>query len=158
LAALNVSYSLGGSAASGVDYQVSQAGLPAPMISFAAGSNSATLTVTPLASAKLAGPQSIVLTLGTGAAYSVGLPGTATISLAGNNVSVASVQMIGGSPAFTWASGAGAIYRVFYKDNLNDPVWLAAGPDITAPGAATKWTDTNNANTAQRFYVLMRAN
>jgi hypothetical protein len=155
-AALNVSYSQGGSAAAGVDYQVSQAGLPAPTISLPAGSSSATMTVTPLASTNIAGPQNVVITLGAGVSYSVGAPGTAMISLAGNTVPVASVQMSSGSPTFTWASGTNAIYRVFFKDNLTDPAWLVAGPDVTATGATTTWTDTNNANTTQRFYVLVQ--
>jgi len=155
-AALNVNYTLGGSASAGVDYQVSQGGLPAPTINFPARSTSATLTVTPLNSAHIVGPESIVINLGAGGGYSVGVPGAATILLAGNNVPVASIRMSGGSPDFTWPSGPGAIYRVLYKDNLSDPSWLAAGLDITATGATTTWTDTNNANTTQRFYVVMQ--
>jgi hypothetical protein len=64
--------------------------------------------------------------------------------------------MNNGSPTFTWASGANVMYRIFYKNSLTDPVWLATGPDITATGATTTWADTNTANTAQRFYVLMQ--
>jgi hypothetical protein len=77
-------------------------------------------------------------------------------ALAGKNISLSSIQMNAGSPTFTWASGAGSIYRVFYKNNLTDPAWLVAGADITAVSATTTWTDTNNANITQRFYVLMQ--
>jgi len=155
-AALNVNYSLGGSAAEGVNYQVSQEGQPAPTIGFAAGSSSANITVTPLTSTNLTGPQSIVITLGAGATYFVGAPGTATISMAGNSVPVASIQMNNNSPTFTWASAANATYRVLYKNNLTDPAWLVAGPDVTATGATTTWSDLNNADANQRFYVLMQ--
>jgi hypothetical protein len=151
--ALNVSYSLGGSAVAGTDYQVS-----ASTISFAAGSSSASVAVTPMVSSNIVGPQSIVLSLSAGAGYSVGAPGTATILLAGNNVPLASVQMSNGSPTFTWASAVNATYRVLYKNNLTNPAWLAASPNMTALAATTTWTDTNNANTTQRFYVLMQAN
>jgi hypothetical protein len=77
--------------------------------------------------------------------------------LAGTNVSLASIQMSNGSPTLSWASGANSIYRVLYKNNLTDPAWLAASPDITATGTTTTWTDTNNANVEHRFYVLMQA-
>ena len=155
-AALNVAYSLGGSAAAGQDYQVTQEGVPAPAISFAAGSSSSTVTVTPLTSTNIAGQQSIVLTLGTGAGYSVGAPGAATISLAGNNVPMTLIQMSNGSPSFAWASGANSIFRIFYKNSLTDPAWLVAGPDITAASTTTTWTDTHNASDPRRFYVLTR--
>jgi hypothetical protein len=151
---LNVSYALAGSATVGVDYQVSQAGQPTPMVNFPAGATSATMTVTPLTSTNIVGPQNIVMALAAGSSYSVGVPGTAMISLAGNSVALSSVQMSGGSPSFTWASGLNAAYRVFYKNNLTDPAWLVAGPDVAATGATTTWTDTNNANATQRFYVV----
>jgi hypothetical protein len=155
-APLSVSYSLGSSAVAGVDYQVAQEGLPAPAISFPAGSSSAIMTVTPLISTNIAGPQNVVITLGAGASYGVGVPGTATITLNGNTVPVTSVRMSGAPPTFTWVSESNTNYRVFYKNSLTDPAWLVAGPDIAATGATTIWTDTNNANTTQRFYVLMQ--
>jgi hypothetical protein len=96
------------------------------------------------------------MTAGTNSSLSVGAPGTAMISLAGNTVSPATVQMSGGSPTLTWVSGSNTTYRVFYKNNLTDPAWLVAGPDITATGVTTTWTDTNNEDTTQRFYVLMQ--
>jgi hypothetical protein len=116
---LNVSYTLGGSATPGVDYEVSQAGLPAPAINFPAGSASASVTVTPLASTNIAGPQDVVITLGAGASYAVGAPGTATISLAGNNVPLASVQMNDGSPTFTWASESNVMYRAYLQKQFD---------------------------------------
>ena len=153
---LTINYTLGGTAAAGVDYQFSQAGAQATNIAFAAGATSAAVTVTPVSTTNIVGTQNIVLTLGASANYSVGTPGTATISLAGNNAPVTSVQMTGGSPTFTWASSANTTYRILYKNSLTDPAWLVAGPDVTAIGATAAWTDTNNANAAQRFYVLMQ--
>jgi hypothetical protein len=155
-AGLNIGYTLGGSAVSGVNYQIAQAGQtgPASTISFPAGSSSATMTVTPMSATNITVPQSIVLTLIEGSGYSVGAPGTASISLPGNTVPVAAT-MSSGVPTFTWSSGGGVTYRVLYKNNLTDPTWLAAAPDITATGTATTWTDPHSANTTQRFYVVM---
>jgi hypothetical protein len=153
-AALNVAYSLGGNATPGVDYQISQSGQSAPTISFPAGASSTTVTVTPLATTNVTGPESIVLSLGAGSSYSVGAPGAATISLTGNTIAVNSMQMSGGSPTFSWPGGTNAIYSVLYKNNLTDPVWLAAGSSIQATIPTTTWTDTNNAAATQRFYVV----
>jgi hypothetical protein len=150
--ALQVSYTLGGSAATGVDYQISQTGA----VNFAPGSSSATITITPLSSTNVVGPQSVVLTLGLGNGYAVGYPGAAAILLTGNNVAMTSARMSGGAPTFTWASGAGAIYRIFYKNSLSDPGWSVAGPDIPATGAATTWSDTSAAGATQRFFTVMQ--
>jgi hypothetical protein len=43
-----------------------------------------------------------------------------------------------------------------YKNNLTDPTWTAAGPDVSGAGATTTWTDTNTTGT-QRFYVVTQA-
>jgi hypothetical protein len=154
-APLTVSCSLGGTAAAGVDYQVSPSGQPASQVVFPAGATSATMSINPLNPTNIVGSQTIVLTLSAGGSYAVGAPAAATMSLAGNNVPTTSMQMSGGSPTFTWASSSNAIYRVLYKNNLTDPVWLPAGSDITATGAASTWSDTNTANATQRFYVVM---
>jgi hypothetical protein len=154
-AGLNVSYAMSGNATLGIDYLVSQSGQAAPMVSFPAGASTTTLTVTPLSSSNMVGSQNIVLTLNGGTGYSVGVPGTAAISLTGNNVALSSVWMNNGSPSFIWSSSANAAYQVFYKNNLTDPAWLAAGPPIptTNTGTAT-WTDTAVNGAAQRFYIV----
>ncbi len=154
--ALSVNYTLGGTAKAGQDYQVSQAGQAAPTISFPAGSTSVSVIVTPFPATNVAAPQNIVLSLDTNANYSVGAPSTATMALAGNAVPLTTVQMSGGMPSLTWAGGLNSVYRIYYKNNLNDPAWLVAGPDISGVNATTTWTDTNNAATTQRFYILTK--
>ena len=155
--ALNVNYAMSGTASTGVDYLVSQSGQLAPAISFPAGANTTTLTVTPLASTNIEGLENIVLTLAAGTGYSVGVPGTATISLSGNNIALASVQMSNGVPNFTWSNSAYAAYQVFYKNNLTDATWLAAGPLITSTSTTTAtWTDTSISNALQRFYMVIQ--
>jgi hypothetical protein len=152
---LNVNYTLGGNATVDVDYQVSQPG-QGSTLNFPAGSNSASITVTPLIASNIVGPRNIVMTLGPAADYSVGPSGAATISLTGNSISVTSMQMVAGSPTFSWPSASNATYRVFYKNNLNDPAWTVAGPDVPAAGAITTWADTSNPAATQRFYVLIQ--
>jgi hypothetical protein len=60
------------------------------------------------------------------------------------------------TPSLTWATTAGAVYQVMYKNNLTDPAWTAAGPQITGTGATTTWSDTAASNATQRFYVLVQ--
>ena len=150
--ALSVGYSLGGSAVAGVDYQVSQS----PNINFAAGSSSATMMLTPVTSTNIAASQNVVVTLAAGTGYSVGAPGTATIPLGANTVPMTSIYVNGSSPAFNWASQSTATYRVLYKNNLTDPAWLQAAPDLAATGSTMTWSDTNTLTGAQRFYVLIQ--
>ena len=74
--------------------------------------------------------------------------------LSGNTVPLVSIQMAGTSPTFSWSAQSGGIYRVLYKNNLSDPTWTAAAPDITASDTSIAWTDPTTA--AQRFYVVTR--
>jgi len=152
--ALNVSYTLGGSAATGVDYDVSQTGQSAQTIGFAPGSSSATVMITPLASSNIVGPQNIILTLGSGSGYAVGDPNAATIGLTGNSVPMTSMKLTGGAPTFTWASSPGAIYRVLYKNSLSNP-WLVAGPDVLAAGSSTSWSEAKTSGTTQQFFMVI---
>jgi len=74
--------------------------------------------------------------------------------LSGSTVPLISIQMTGTSPTFSWAAQSGGIYRVLYKNNLTDPSWTAAVPDLTASDTSIAWTDSTTAT--QRFYVVMR--
>jgi hypothetical protein len=96
-----------------------------------------------------------VLSLATGTSYSVGAPGAATMSLAGNNIPLTTVRMINGLPTFNWSSTAGASYCVLYKNNLTDAAWLPASPNLIATGTTATWSDTTTGGAKQRFYVLM---
>src|SRR5207253_277881 len=74
--ALTVNYSLNGSASNGSDYQ--QLG---NSVTIAAGSISASVTVTPFDGACVAGVWSVVLTLSANSAYTVGSPNSATVTI-----------------------------------------------------------------------------
>ena len=57
----------------------------------AAGQSSATVTVTPIDDADFEGDETVALTLTANAAYSVGTPGAATITITDNDVATVTV-------------------------------------------------------------------
>src|SRR6266545_4647100 len=78
--ALTVNYSLGGTAQNGTDYQ--------PLgtsVTFAAGASSTTVMVTPIDDSQVEGDETVALTLSPNAAYTVGSPNNATITIADND-------------------------------------------------------------------------
>src|SRR5207244_254742 len=75
-----VNYTLGGAAQNGTDYQQL-----ATSVTMAAGASSVTVTVTPIDDTVAEGNETVVLTISTDAAYSVGSPSSATITIADND-------------------------------------------------------------------------
>ena len=76
-AALTVRYAVGGTATNGADYQAIPATVTIP-----AGQSSAAMLVTPIADAASEGPETVVLTLVADAAYTIGTPAAATVTIA----------------------------------------------------------------------------
>ena len=97
--ALAVAVAWSGSATLGGDYTVTVTGgtLSGNTLTFASGSATATVTVKPVDDAVVEGAESVSLTLGLGAGYTVGAPGTASGSIADNDtaVSVAATDSAG---------------------------------------------------------------
>jgi hypothetical protein len=79
--ALTVNYAVGGNATNGTDYQSIAAS-----VTIANGQSSATVTITPVDDALSEGSESVVLTLSANAAYSIGTPGAATVTIADNDL------------------------------------------------------------------------
>jgi len=79
---LTVNYSLGGTAANGIDYQ----SLPGS-VTIASGATSATVTVTPIDDTAVEGNETVILTVSADAAYTVGSPNSATVTIADNDLS-----------------------------------------------------------------------
>ena len=71
--ALSVNYTIGGTATNGTDY----ATITSPLV-IPAGSTTGTITVNPIADATIEANETVVLTLGAGAGYTVGVPNAAT--------------------------------------------------------------------------------
>jgi hypothetical protein len=159
---LTVNYSLAGTATSGVDYQTQGAAtasltsLAAPSITIPAGATSATLGILPTTTTTAAGDQTVVLSLSSGANYSLNSPASATMTLAGNAVFNPSLTFIASKPTLSWATTKGAVYRVAYKNKLNDAVWTYTGTDLTAMDNQFSWTDPGADGQQQRFYLIIR--
>jgi hypothetical protein len=156
---LTLTYALSGTAASGTDYtlssgQASASAVVAPnSVTIPAGSTSATLTVSPVTN--VASAQTVVLTIASNSTYTVAAPGSATMNIAGNVVSAPSLTVnTGGTPALSWPSTNGAVYRIAYKENLTDTNWTFVSSNVTANGSTTSWTD--NDKRPQRFYMIQR--
>jgi Tfp pilus assembly protein PilE len=79
-AALTVNYTVGGTATSGSDYSALAGSVTIP-----SGSASATITVTPVDDTTVESSETVIATLSSGASYTVGSPGNATVTIADNN-------------------------------------------------------------------------
>ena len=75
-AALTVAYTVAGTATAGSDYTALTGSVSIP-----AGAASAPITVTPLNDTAVEGPETVILTLATNAAYTVGTPNSATVTI-----------------------------------------------------------------------------
>ena len=80
-APLTVNFSIGGTATSGSDYQSLGSN-----VTFAAGSSTAFITVTPLQDSLVEAEETVILTLATGSGHIVGTPNSATVTLTSDQV------------------------------------------------------------------------
>ena len=112
-APLTVNYSVTGTATPGSDYQSL-----GTSVTFAAGSASATQTVTPVQDFLVESDETVILTLATGTGYAVGSPNSATVTLTSDDVAsylVTAVADAGGSispPSRTVAHGETTTFSV----------------------------------------------
>ena len=79
--ALTVRYALGGTATNGSDYQALSGTVTIP-----AGATSAVVRVIPIDDRAVELPEIVTLTLAAGAGYGIGLPGSAVVTIADNDV------------------------------------------------------------------------
>ena len=80
---LPIVYALSGTATKWNDYRRPEGDMP-ESLTIPAGAASAVLTIVPVDDKELEGPESVVLTISTNAAYNVGSPGSATITIEDN--------------------------------------------------------------------------
>lgn len=139
---LTVNYTLGGTAVNGVDYALLSGSVIIP-----AGASSAAITLTPLADALTEGTESVVLTLGAGNGYQVGVTSTAAVLLFDVDPTLVA---------------AGAVWR--YLDNgsnqgtawrnpgFNDSAW-ASGPATLGYGGNGESTVVSFGPDANNKYI-----
>jgi hypothetical protein len=150
--ALTVNYSLGGTAASGTDYNPVSASVIIP-----AGADSVTIPIVPLPSASYVGAKLAALYLSPSPAYTTGLAAAAGVVITGNSLSC-SLKAGSTGALITWPSEAGRIYQVISNHNLSDPVWTNLTAPITATGATTSYLDTNSIQQSSSFYAVFVTN
>ncbi|MBM4093016.1 MAG: hypothetical protein FJ276_26950, partial [Planctomycetes bacterium] len=88
-----VNYTVSGTATDGADY-TSLSG----SVTIGAGSANATITVTPIDDAAVEGNETVVLTLSTSASYTLGTPGSDTVTIADNEVVLPTVSIAATDP------------------------------------------------------------
>ena len=92
--ALAVNYAISGTAVNGTDYQTLSGN-----VTVAAGQTTATITVTPIDNSIVDGTRTVILTLSANAAYTVGSPSSATVSIADNDgTALPSVTIVATNP------------------------------------------------------------
>jgi hypothetical protein len=157
---LTVSYSLSGTAMSGVDY-IPPAASPAvgaiigvTSVTIPPGATSATLNITPSTGSAIIDSKTVVATLAGSPTYNVSEPSSAMLTILGNTVARPALAMSASGPTLSWASTPGAVYRIAYKNSLADSTWTYMSNTVNSSGNTTSWTDTDKRS--QRFYLILQ--
>ena len=161
--ALNVDFSLGGSAVKWNDYyRVPEGDMPVS-ITIPAGSASYTLNIAAKGNQTGANPEFATLTLSANSSYQIGSSKTATLNIVANTTVVVaqqpmslSIQKVAGGMKLSWTSVSGKTYRVASKNDMTSQ-WTDLSGTITATGTSSSWTDTA-ATAKQRFYRVYSTN
>ncbi|MGB3207051.1 MAG: Calx-beta domain-containing protein [Crinalium sp.] len=110
--ALTANYTIAGTATNGTDYTT----LPTT-VTFAAGSSTATVTVTPTEDNIYEGTETTILNLATGTGYTIGTTATATVNIADNDLQ----PTINLSPSQTIVEGNTSPQNATYTVSLSNP-------------------------------------
>ncbi len=136
-AALIVTYTVGGTATNGVDYNPLSGSVTIP-----AGQSSVTFTITPVNDADAdEGPETVILTLTDAAAYDLGTANNATVTIEDNITGV--LQKVGG------ITGSGAEIPAF--DPASDRLFVVAGTTVEIYSIGTTGALTALGNLAPGF-------
>ena len=139
---LTVSFTVGGSATSGGDYNAFGTSVVIP-----AGASSSVVSVIPVDDATVEGSESVSLTVSAGATYSIGSPASANITIADNDANPPTVTLTAPAQGATFTAPAtidlaatandsdGSVSKVEFFQN-----GIKIGEDTTA-GYAFQWRD-----------------
>jgi hypothetical protein len=103
---LNISYNVGGTATSGIDYTGIATGTANKTLSFAAGSSTATVNLNPTADSTVESNETVSLSLAPGSSYSIGTPGSITGTIMNDDVALTGA---GVTPAFGWLANESTV-------------------------------------------------
>jgi fibronectin type 3 domain-containing protein len=63
-------------------------------------------------------------------------------------------NIVDGHATMAWTTVSGRLYRVRYKNSLNDVQWIDSSSDLLATGSVLQWADEIVTN-SQRFYAVV---
>ena len=106
-AALTVSYTVGGTATAGSDYTALSGS-----VTIAAGAGSATIAVTPQNDTAVEADETVVATLSASAAYTVGTPGSGTVTIVSDDVTLPTVTLAATTGTATEAGVVPGVFTV----------------------------------------------
>lgn len=139
-APLNVTFSLGGTATGGSDYTH-----PGSTILISAGESDATLLLTPIDDTANEGTEAIVVSIAPDAAYTVGTPSTATVTILDNDRST--VTIVATDPEASETLGNTGQFTL----TRTAPTTASLTVTLTRSGTATSGTDYSGVSTSYVF-------
>lgn len=157
---LTVQFQLGGTAVKWNDYRRPEGDMP-ESFTIPAGNNAAMMNIVAIANQTGADPQTVVITLSPNAAYTIGSPNSATLTITSATApatpfTIRDVQVTASGITLTWESASGRSYRVLSRTNLALGDWITVGSTIVANGTNATWTGTVNA--PENYFIVNRVN
>ncbi len=157
VAALVVSFTIGGSASNGIDY-----GTITSPVTIGSGSATATITITPVDDATVEGNETVLVTLSEGASYVVGAQKSATVTIADNDVAsgpandnFANRITIAGASVVTAGSNSDGSKEIGEPNHAGNTGGKSVWWTWTAPGSGpvTITTDGSDFDTTLGIYT-----
>src|SRR5438067_3011418 len=161
-ASLTVNYTLGGTAANGADYNALSGAVTIP-----AGAASATVTITPVDDALVEGSETVVLSVAANAAYTVGSPASATVTITDND-SAPTADTTAPTVSLTAPANGATVSgsSVMVSANASDNVGVAGvqfkldganlGAEDSSASYSVSWNTTSIANGTHTLTAVAR--
>ena len=132
--ALTVPLTFSGTAVNGTDYQTLASSVTIP-----AGQSSATVTVTPINRQIIGGSKSVIATLGSGSAFTIGSPSSATVTIADNDTvtTLPTVSIMATDPNAAEANADPGVFTV----TRSGATTAALSVSLVLSGTAVNGTD-----------------
>jgi len=143
--AMEVFYTISGSAGNGADYQQIPTSVTIPV-----GAASAHITITPIDDSLREGEETVVLTLQSGAGFFVGAPGAATVTIADDDY-MFSTDNFAVSEATTYGTVVGGLVNTLASDNFCEQ--LTEQVYTKTSRLEHKWTFSVTAGGRVTFFV-----
>ena len=130
--ALTVNYAVSGTASAGSDYTAL-----AGSVTFGSGAASATITVAPIDDTAVEGNETVIVTFSSNAAYGIGTPGSAAVTIADNDGPLPTVTISATDPNASEAGPDAGIFTVTRSGSTSGALTV----NYTVSGTATAGSD-----------------